>query len=314
MRTLESVECHPIISREEWLTWRKQDITASRTGALFDVSPYETSLKLYAEQRGVEFEHKPEDKVMRRGRWLERVVGEAVAELRPEWAVEAVNAYYREPSLRLGGTPDFWILGDTRGRGVLQAKSVAPSVLAKSWDQGRVPPEWIVWQLRTEMLLTNAAFGAIGALVVDPFNMDCFIFEVARDPEAEQLIIAAVETFWNNVTNGIEPQPDFSRDAEVIKALTSRVTPGLTRDLSANNELPELLEQRAALMASIGEMKARCEAIEAEVKYLLGDAEQAAGLNSWRITYKLESRKEYTVKARTGRVLRIRDKREESHP
>ena len=312
MRTLESVECHPIISREEWLTWRKQDITASRVGALFDVSPYETSLKLYAEQRGVEFEYQTENKIMRRGRWLERVVGDAVAELRPEWTVEPVNCYYREPSLRLGGTPDFWVLGDNRGRGILQAKSVAPSILAKAWDQGRVPPEWIVWQLRTEMLLTNAAFGAIGALVVDPFDMDCFIFEVARDAEAEQIIVAAVETFWHNVANGIEPQPDFSRDADVVKALTAKVTPGLTRDLSHHNELPELLEQRAALMGSIGEMKSRCEAIEAEIKYLLSDAEQATGLNSWRITYKLESRKEYTVKARTGRVLRIRDKREAS--
>jgi predicted phage-related endonuclease len=312
MTMLESVECHPIVNREEWLTWREQDITASHMGALFDVSPYETSLKLYAAHRGVEFERKPEDKVMRRGRWLERVVGDAVAELRPEWTVEPVGAYYRQPTLRLGGTPDFWILGDVRGRGVLQAKSVAPSVLAKAWDQGRVPPEWIVWQLRTEMLLTNAAFGAIGALVVDPFNMDCHIFEVARDAEAEQLLLSAVKQFWNNVTTGTEPQPDFSRDAEVIKALTRKVTPGLARDLSGNNELPDLLEQRAMLMGSISDMKDRCEAIEAEVKYLMGDADHVSGLNGWRITYKVEDRKEYVVKARSGRVLRIRDKREES--
>jgi len=249
---------------------------------------------------------------MRRGRWLERVVGEAVAELRPEWTVEPVNAYYRDPTLRLGASPDFWILGDPRGRGVLQAKSVAPSVIAKTWDQGRVPPEWIVWQLRTEMLMTDAAFGAIGALVVDPFAMDCFIFEIARDAEAEQLIIATVERFWDNVRRGIEPEPDFSRDAEVIKALTRKVTPGLVRDLSHHNELPELLETRAALCTSIKDIQARVDAINAEVQYLLGDAEQASGLTGWRITYKLENRKEYTVKARTGRVLRIRDKREET--
>jgi predicted phage-related endonuclease len=311
MRTLE-IECHPITSREEWLNRRKQDVTASRMGALFDVSPYETSLKLYAEQRGTEFDPPAESLIMRRGRWLERVVGEATAELRPGWTVEPVNAYYREPTLRLGASPDFWILGDDRGTGVLQAKSVAPSVLAKTWDQGRVPPEWIVWQLRTEMLLTNASFGAISALVVDPFAMDCHIFEIARDAEAEQLIITAVEKFWDSVTRGIEPEPDFSRDAEVIRALTRHVTPGLIRDLSHHNELPELLEQRAALMDSIEQMAARKEAIEAEVKYLLGDAEQASGLDSWKITYKLESRKEYVVKARSGRVLRIRDKREET--
>jgi predicted phage-related endonuclease len=310
MRILE-IECHPIVSRDQWLARRKQDVTASRIGALFDVSPYESILKLYAEQRGTEFEPPAENLVMRRGRWLERVVGEAVAELRPGWTVEPVNAYYREPSLRLGASPDFKILGDARGTGILQAKSVAPSVLSKAWDQARVPPEWIVLQLRTEMLLTNASFGAIGALVVDPFAMTCHIYEVARDAESEQRIIAAVERFWDNVVRGIEPEPDFSRDAEVIKALTRHPTPGLTRDLSHHNELPELLEQRAALMASIEQMAARKDAIEAEVKYLLGDAERATGLNSWSISYKLESRREYVVKARSGRVLRIRDKREE---
>lgn len=307
MTTLEAVECHPIVSREEWLAWRKQDITASTMGALFDCEmPGETTmLRLWAEQRGVEFENKPETPLMRRGRRLERVVGEEVAEQRPEWTIEPVNAYYREPSLRIGATPDFWVLGDPRGRAVLQAKTCAPSVLAKHWDQGRVPPEWIEWQVRTEMLLTNASFGVIAVLVVDPYAFDTHIIEVERDPARDAAIITAVATFWDKVRRGIEPEPDFNRDAEVIKALTRQVTPGLTRDFSGHNELPELLEQRARLMASMEIMKARKDAIEAEVKYLLGDAEAATGLASWRISYRLEHRKEYTVKAKSGRVLRI---------
>jgi predicted phage-related endonuclease len=312
------IECHPIqpgeAGRQEWLTWRKPDITASVAGALLgcDMPGDTTPLKLYAEKRGTEFPPVVENKMMRRGRKLERTVGEEVAEARPEWQIEPVGAYYRNAELRLGATPDFWILGDPRGRGVLQAKTCNPNVLAKHWDQGRIPPEWIVWQLRTEMLMTDAAFGAIAALVVGDYEWDCHIIEVERDPHQELTLVTAVRKFWRQVADGIEPEPDFSKDADVIRARAGHETPGLRRDLSGNNELPELLSVRAAMQAQIKNYEARCDAIEAELKWLMGDAEQATGLNGWRITYKTTDRVAYTVPAKKMRVLRIYDKREES--
>jgi predicted phage-related endonuclease len=271
-----------------------------------------TPLKLYAEKRGTEFGDKPETKAMRRGRKLERTVGEEVAEARPEWRIEPVGAYYRDPDLRLGATPDFWILGDPRGRGVLQTKTCNPNVLAKHWDAGRVPPEWIVEQVRCEMLMTDAAFGAIAVLVVGDYEWDCHIVEVERDPHAELTLVTAVRKFWRQVADGIEPEPDFGKDAEVIRAMAGQEKPGLRRDLSGNNELPELLATRAVLHTAIKEYESRCEAIEAELKWLMGDAEQAIGLNGWRITYKTTDRAAYHVPAKRMRVLRIYDKREET--
>jgi len=311
-----TVECHPIApgeaGRQEWLTWRSRDITASRAGALFGCDMPDknlTVLRLWAEHRGAEFHVKPENKFMRRGRKLERLVGEEVEELQPAWKIHPVGCYYRDADLRLGATPDFWVLGDPRGRGVLQAKTAGGNVIASKWDGGRVPPDWILWQVRTEMLLTDAAFGAIA--VLDPFTWDCHLIEVERDQLAEVALVAAVAEFWKHVAEGTEPPVDFARDAEAVKALTARAVPGEVRDLTGNNELPELLEQRARLMASIKVMESRCEAIETELKYLLGPAELATGLPGWRITYKTEHRKEYTVKARSGRVLRVYNKREE---
>ena len=309
-----TVECHPIVDHEEWLAWRRQDITASRSGALFDceMPGNTTPLRLWAEHRGVEFAPVTQTNRMRRGLKLERLVGEEVEEARPGWKTEPVAAYFRDPVLRLGATPDFWILGDPRGRGVLQAKTVDAYFLARDWHGGAFPPEWIMWQVRTEMLLTNAAFGVVAAL--EPSNWNCHIIEVAREPEAERQLVNAVRKFWHCVDNDIEPEPDFARDADVIKALYRHEQPGNVADLTGNNELPELLAARASMQEIMKDHKKRCEAIEAQLKHMLGNAEQAVGLDGWRITFKTEHVDGYQVKPRDSRVLRITDKRAKDRP
>ena len=101
-----TIEIREITSREEWLEWRKQDVTASSIGALFDCHPYTTALKLYAEKRGTEFIVE-DNRAMRRGRWLEPAVAKAVKEMRPEWTLISGHEYLRDPELGLGATPDF---------------------------------------------------------------------------------------------------------------------------------------------------------------------------------------------------------------
>jgi predicted phage-related endonuclease len=303
-----TVERLPVLSREQWLQWRRQDITASNVGGLFGAHPYTTALRIYAEKRGVEFDDE-DNKAMRRGRWLEPAVGKAVSEIRPEWRVEPAAVYLRDPELRLGATPDFFIYGDPRGLGVLQAKSVAPHIFARDWDHGRDVPLWIVLQATCEMMLADAAFGAVAVLTVDPFNMDVAILEVPRNPSAELKIVGAVMRFWQMVEAGNEPEPDFARDADVIKALRPREAPGKSVDFSGDNQLPILLETRAQLRADMAAAEARCGQIEAELRFRMGDAETATGLDGWRLTYKTTDRAGYTVPPKTLRILRIQDKR-----
>ena len=289
---------------------RRQDITASRLGALFGVHPHTTVLRLYAEKRGVEFPEQEDNAVMRRGRWLEPAVAKAVGEMRPEWKLESPNVYLRDPQIRLGATPDFFIHDPVRGLGVLQCKTVAPSVYARDWHGGTEIPFWITLQALTEMMLADAAFGAVAALLVDPHMMDVAILEVPRNPSAEHKIRVAVKQFWDAVSIGQEPEPDFGRDAEVIKAMTPRETPGKQIDFTGNNELPAMLEERAGLMDVIKRADERKDEIENEVKFLMADAETANGLPDWRISYKIQKRAGYTVPPKEPRVLMIRDKRE----
>ena len=300
-----TIECRPITSRDEWLEWRKQDVTASVVGALFGVHPYTTSLRIYAEKRGVEFPD-ADNKTMRRGRWLEPAVATAVEEERPDWKLRAPKVYLRDPDLRLGCTPDYFIDGDPRGLGVLQCKTVAPSVYARDWLGGSEIPFWITLQTLTEMMLTDAAFGVVAALLVDAHAMDCAILEVPRHADSELKILVAVRNFWQQVASGLEPDPNFSRDAEVIKLLTPRETPGKAIDFSRHNELPAMLAERAELLARMSEDEDRCDEIEAEVKHLMGDAEFANGLPDWKITYRVQQRAGYTVAPKSPRVLLIK--------
>jgi len=305
------IESRTITDRETWLAWRKADVTASTIGALFGVHPYSTALRLYAEKRGTEFQD-PDNAVMRRGRWLEPAVAEAVRDYRPEWKLNRPNLYVHDTDARLGCTPDFFIVGDPRGVGVLQCKTVAPSVYEREWSKGTEIPLWVTLQTLTEMMLTESAFGAVAVLLVDPHNMDVAILDVPRHPPSEEKIKTAVANFWQRVANGLEPDPDFARDADVIKALSPKPTPGKHIDFSGHNELPSLLAERADIMAMVKTAETRRDAIDSQIKWLMGDAEIGNGLPDWRITYKMQHRTGYTVPTRDVRVLLITDKREAS--
>ena len=300
-----------ITSRDQWLDLRKPDVTASTIGALFNCHPYNTALKLYAEKRGTEFITE-DNKVMRRGRWLEPAVKKAVEELRPDWKLVEPNEYLRCPDLKLGATPDFYIMGDQRGKGILQAKSVAPSVYARDWNDGAEVPLWIILQAVTEAMLADADFVVVAALLVDAHNMDCAIHEMPRNPAAEDKIKKAVAMFWQNIDLGIEPDPDFVRDADTIKAMWRSESDATEIDLSGNNRIPALLEQRAILKEQIKANDANVEAIDAEIKFEMKDAAVATGINGWRVTYKTSHVKEYVVKARDQRTLRVTDQRGKS--
>src|SRR5262245_17306965 len=285
-----TVKARPIVDRASWLEWRRNIVTASRVCQLpaFDCSPFDkcTPLRLFAELRGVEFPDESEDKVLRRGRWLEPAVAAAVRELRPDWQVAPAREFLYDEELELGASPDFYIGGDPRGLGVLQTKTVAPSVYAKHWEGGKDVPLWIVLQTLVECMLRDAKFGAVAALLVDPFAMDCVIHEVPRHPAAEDKIKAEVKRFMADVRAGREPDPDFARDGAMLRLLLPKEVPGLIVDMSGNNEIPHKLARRADLIATIKDYDAEVEAIENELRHIMGDAASMEGVPGFRVTWK----------------------------
>lgn len=301
------IERRTIKNREEWLAWRKPFVTASQVPALFGCHPFLSPLKLYLEKSGIEFAN-DENTAMRRGRLLEPAVAAAVADERPCWSIRPAKEFFCDPELRIGATPDFFI-DNTDGQGILQAKTAAPSVYEREWANGAQVPFWIVLQATTEMMLTDSAFGAVAVLCVYPYDISCSIHEIKRHASAEAKIVAAVKKFWDDVEHGREPEPDYGRDAALIKILAPRETnPPITINLSGNNELPKLLEERELIRQRMDADKKNCEEIETQIKFMMRDAAVANGLPGWHITYKTTAFKGYTVEPRESRILRIQRK------
>jgi hypothetical protein len=304
------IERREIKDREEWKRWRRADVaTASTVGALFGHHPFTTALKLFVQARGVEFDE-TETKLMKKGRIIEHSVPAAVREERPEWIVEPAGCYLRDPDLRLGATPDFFVTDPGRGHGVLQAKTTGHDIFEREWDNGRVIPPWIVDQTLTEALLAEAEFAAVVVLIVDRYSLDCHIIDLPIDPIRQARIVAAVTKFRDDVLAGREPQPDFEKDSEVIKALAPHEVEGMIYDATGRNDLPDLLARRAALKERMRLDKAATEVIETELRFLMGECERIDGLSGWGVTYRTENHKGYSVEPSQPRVLRIYDRRD----
>jgi predicted phage-related endonuclease len=304
------IESRPIIDRSTWLEWRKPYVGASQVPALFGAHPYLSALKLYLEKCGMEFDN-TESSVMRRGRILEPAIGVAVEEEKPHWSLRSAKTFYFDPELKMSATPDFYIEGDPRGRGILQAKSAAPSVFQRDWHDGEVVPLWILLQATAEMILTDAAFGAVAVMSVSPFDLICSIHEIERHPSAEAKIISAIKKFWRDVAEGNEPEPDYGKDKDLLALLAPReASPDSICDASGNNELPEILNERAILHERMKLDRARCDEIETQIKFLMRDAAVLKGVPGWRITWKTGTRQGYTVETKELRQLRILDQRD----
>ena len=307
-----TVERVQITDRAQWLAWRKYDITASVVGAVFGLHPYVSPLRLYVDKQGlVDLPEQADSGPLRRGRILESAVAAAVAEQRPEWRLEKCTEYFRDDELGLAATPDFFVHGDPRGLGILQAKTAAPSVFEREWQRPGAdaqPPMWITLQATVEMMLTGAVFGAVACLVVDPFKLPCPIFDIPRHEAAETKIKLGVGQFWKDIEGGREPGPDYGLDRELLKSLMPTEDPAVSVDLTHDNEVIAGLIERAELRERIKADEEKCKAVETMLMARMKDAAVAL-VPDFLVTWKTESRKGYTVQPSNPRVLRIRDKR-----
>jgi predicted phage-related endonuclease len=302
------IERIPAGDRATWLELRGKDVTASAAAALLGVHPFITAYELWALKAGKIAEDPEETAPMRRGRLLEPVAVQMLREERPDWVIThntgAAQVYLRDPSVRIGATPDVLAVDPDRGPGLVQIKTVEPGVFRAKWfTDGEVqPPLWIVIQAIIEAKLTGSSWAAVAPLVVG-FGVEMPIVEIPIHEGVYDKISAEVVKFWAMIGAGEEPEPDYSRDDALLSRL-DRGDNGLEVDLSTDNMLPELLEERAELKARIKADTERTKDIDSEIITKLGPHERAF-IPGWRVSRPTIRRAGYTVQPTTYRQLKI---------
>jgi putative phage-type endonuclease len=293
--TMETVTT-PITDRKTWLALRKQDVTASDVAAVFGLHPYRTPLQLWADKSGVDMAT-AENAAMRRGRWLEDAVIAACQDEHPDWNIVKPRVYVRAPAYRIGCTPD--AIADNV---VVQCKTVAASIFRTQWQDG--PPAHYQLQALTEAMLMAAERAVLAVLVTSAFGADYHEFDVPRHPAAEAKILEAVPGFWRTIERGEAPKAEYAEDYDLLAKLHAPDDALGPLDLSQDNYAGALLLERERLMAEKSAAEKRLDEIKGElVEKLRGHT--VAALPGWKISHKIQHRKETVQKASSFPVLRV---------
>ena len=301
-----SIQHFAIKNRGQWLDLRKQDVTASVVGALLGVHEWATPYSIWAEKTGRLPERREETPAQRRGRILQGVAFEILAEERPEWRIERGTRYYREPETRLGATPDL-LVKHGRKRGIVQVKTVEASVFRSKWvsQDGEIDvPLWIAVQAIVEATLTGSDFAYVAALVVG-HGVDLHVEEVPIHSGIMDRVRAEVAEFWRMVEAGEEPSPDYRRDAETLSSVY-RESHGTEIDLSDDLLFRALVERRHELKAEISDRTSELEDLDARLVHRIGPFERVH-LPGWHVSRPEVTRRDRIFGTKTThRQLRIR--------
>lgn len=246
-------------AREEWLAERRNGIGASDIAAVLGISPWATPLELYLDKIG-EAAEKEDEPQMRRGRRLEPLVLDFYAE-------ETGRPVTRQQECVVGA--ESWMRAtldgfDETAVAPVEAKTVnafAAQEFGEAWTDD-VPLHYAA-QVHWQMMLTGAGVGYLAALIgSDDFR----IFEIRRDRELEQMLVARAREFWQRVQDRNPPVPTTLEDV----GLLYRRDRGLT--ITAEPEIVEAVAYLKQIKADIKRDEARADLAAMRIKSFIGDA------------------------------------------
>jgi len=153
-------------------------------------------------------------------------------------------------------------------------------------------------------MLLNLPSSIVAVLVIDAYGAELHTYTVPRHPQAEERILARVQGFHQNLARGLRPRARTAEDGALLAKMFPDSVAEPVLDLSADNELPELLEVREAVKATLAVGKAQIEAIDARIKDKLNQAAKAE-LPGWRISWPTIAIPERLQPATTFRRLSV---------
>lgn len=269
--------------KQHWLECRTKDITSTEISALFGISPYMTEFELYHRKKAGDIVKLEENERMKWGNALQDAIAAGVAE-EQGWTVRKMTEYIRNPDLQIGASFDFSIeteherLKDNFEQGLLEIKNVDGLQFKKEWledDEGDVEaPLHIEIQVQHQLMVSGRSYAYIAALIG---GNRLQLIKREANPKVFTAIQNKVVTFWQNIKDGVEPQPNFERDAEYIAQLYKYAEPGKLLVVDEESRVLTLAEQYNTHATAMKEADAKRKAVKAEILTLIGDAEKVQG-------------------------------------
>lgn len=279
-----SIEILKFSSREEWLGKRNKDVTATEVSALFGVSPYMSSYKLWLNKKNDIIEHVEETDRMKWGLRLEDAIATGIRHDLGMGGTK-VDRYYRDSELRAGASPDWQLIGNDNKIHVLEIKNVDGFAFKRGWkilDDGNVfAPFHIELQLQQQMMLMGCDSGYIGALVG---GNDVRILQRTINHDLVEAIKKKITNFWASIEANEPPPIDYGVDYDLIMDIARESDRG--EPISASLRVGELVTEYARLKAVADDAEKQIKAIRGEIMHEVGDHALVHG-DGWRLDTKL---------------------------
>lgn len=304
-----------------WLPARRLYVNASEMATVCGEASYGSLAELYAEKKGL----RPpliDSGVLRRGRWGEAAVFQALADTFPGWHVRRARVHCIDRERRIAATPDgFADVPTRRGLGVIETKVVARGIYRAKWlddpdgpldGPASVPTNFRIQTTATRMLNADECEWAIVAvLVVGEYDWNLQTFEIEPDPALEDRILYCADQFLKNYLDpGVMPPFDPQRDDTLVKLLFPKDN-GSEIDLTGDNRAMIATEELIETTAALKRLDAEQTALKTELTAKLGEHSFARLADGRRLSWKHQHRKGYAVEPADFRVLRILKARSE---
>ena len=258
-----TTKSYPITDKQSWLENRLLDVTSTEVSALFNLNPYQTEFELYHQKKDKVVVAISDNERMAWGRRLEDSIALEFAE-RNNFKVEQFDVYMRNPDTRMGSSFDYKIVSEEEPM-ILEIKNVDALAYRKNWiehDEDNIePPEHIALQLQHQLEITGYNVGYIVALVG---GNTMKVVKSKRDPNIGKEIRKRVKEFWQEIKNGVEPEPNFHADAKyIIKNLCNQADASTI--LNADPEMDQLIADYIAVNAEYKSLNTTRDAIKAQI-------------------------------------------------
>jgi len=288
----------------EWHEERKKYLGASEVATILGANPYSSPWEVWAVKKGL-IEPFGGNEVTKLGQRIEPVL--------LDYAEDDLGELDRDvpvphPSVPLRATLD----GQVKASGdVVEAKTAGLlSGRADDWGEDGLVlypdqiPKTYYLQVQTQLACTGEKRAHLYAMLP---RRGVTVYEVKADPKLQGAIVRHVDDWWNRYMIGTE-EPDIrSASLDALKRLDRDPSKEIYFDEDAESLVMEY--QNAKRHAAIH--KRRMDSLQREIIASLGDAERAVTPRGYELRYDLQDRKQYTVKAASYRVLRIKESNDE---